>query len=257
VPDRVCVVADSQALHRSALAALVRKQPGFQVVAEAGSVAEAVGACRRNPSALLILDTRLPGSDKTPAVRTVASLCPDTRILALVGDRGQHCLLPPATQAVPGNNGGLPCCGRLDCIGQAIVDGAHCVLPRSASARSLFRALRCLAVDQPHLPVETLRRMSECLASRLAIDPAQVLTRRERQIATLIAHGRCNKEIGEKLQIRITTVKKHVGRILAKMNLHDRLQLGLLVTRDEPFSDSSAAPTDSPETPRMPAPPQD
>jgi DNA-binding NarL/FixJ family response regulator len=74
--------------------------------------------------------------------------------------------------------------------------------------------------------------MRHALAGNGAGEPAATLSGRELEVAELIAAGRSNKEIASNLNISAPTVKKHVGQILTKLGLQDRLQVGLFVARN-------------------------
>lgn len=249
-----CGVADSQELDRKALAALLGTQSDLRVGCEAATAHEIADACRLKPLDVLILDVRLPGGDGVPVIRYVRDLCPATPILALVRERGQWCTLPNAQGAISAGPNRCPCRGHPDCLGQAILDGARCAIARSAAPARFFRAVRRLARKRACFSSERIRSMVECAAHRKG-DAADALTARERQVAMLIAGGYCNKEIGERLRVAVATVKKHVGHILAKLQVHDRLQIGLLMAGSPSCErDAAAASNAPPARPRRPRP---
>jgi two-component system nitrate/nitrite response regulator NarL len=224
-------------LNREGLVALLRTQSQLQVVGSAKSVAEAAALCRRERPDLLIFDNHLPGIDGASAIQSILKFAPGTRVLALVAEAGQRC--NAASAAAPEGAGvdRFPCCGRQDCMGRAMADGALAVLPRSAGGTCLFRAARTVAADRPWFPSETVHRMAECLMQRHQSDVSVLLSQRELEVAELVSDGLCNKEIGDRLNIEVGTVKKHVGHILNKLQLRDRLQVGLLFCRRPPSRD--------------------
>lgn len=257
VSSIACVVADSQQLNREGLLALLRTQPQFRVLGVAGTVRETAALIEQRRPDLLVLDTRLPGTNGASAIEAILKLSPGTRILALVDELGQDCQAPRNHDNVDitgiadnDEEDQFPCCDELDCIGQALANGAHAVLPRSVGRVSFFRAARAVAANRPWFAAESVHRIAGCLVHRRSTDAAHVLSSRERQVAILVADGLCNKEIGVRLDIQNSTVKKHIGHILAKLHLRDRLQVGLFVSRAHPFGDDTASTADASTSPK-------
>jgi DNA-binding NarL/FixJ family response regulator len=110
--------------------------------------------------------------------------------------------------------------------------GAHGAIRRSAEPEELFHALRALADGASWYEPGTAARMVENALALGIADAERSFSLREREVAGLIAEGRSNKEIAGLLRISVPTVKKHVGHILNKLGLQDRLQVGLLLARN-------------------------
>jgi DNA-binding NarL/FixJ family response regulator len=220
------LIADAQAVDRRAVAALLANQPGWSVVAEAGSIADAAAGIRQHAPDVVVLALGLRGENEASPVKALRAVLPNARILAL-SERGVgNCLVlnPPGT-------GGARCELAVDCMQLAAVQGAQGVLRRSASAEELFDAVRAVAAGKTWYDTTT----ADALAAggqRPGFSAAtHGLSGRELDVAELLAHGRTNKDIGAELRIAEPTVKKHVGRVLLKLGCQDRLQAGLFVAR--------------------------
>jgi len=245
--DVTCVVADPQTMDRKALVALLRTKPGVRVVGEAATLDGAARVLRRRAPALLIVDARIRGPGGAGALRILRDRRAGTALLGLVRGCDQQCLAPSAPGSLDADAQPPPCCGRSDCLGRMLLDGADHAMSRSAPPRVLFRALRDLARGRPCAPPDRIRRMMACAARWRDARETRRLTAREEQVADLVGRGYCNQEIADRLRIAVGTVKKHLGHVLVKLNLQDRLQLGLLVAR-------SAALPDAPEARRAASP---
>ena len=81
-------------------------------------------ACRRHTPDVLILDTKLPCTDRVLPLRAVRCCCPETPTLAVVDEREQRCTISLTSPSGDGNDDRFPCCPHLDCIGLSIVAGA-------------------------------------------------------------------------------------------------------------------------------------
>jgi DNA-binding NarL/FixJ family response regulator len=231
MPTVSCVVAAAQALNREALIALLRTRSRCRVVASADSLADATTSCQRFHPDLLILDHQLVAAEGAAWLGVTLGRAPSTRILVLVDDVGQRCTARPAGDPPGVPIDPSPCCDGPNCVGQLVAAGAYAVLPRSVDPSILFRAVEVVAARRAWFRSETMRRMAECLVHRRPAVDSVVLSQRERQVADLIGDGLCNKEISARLGIEVGTVKKHVGHILSKSQMRDRLQIGLHYAR--------------------------
>jgi len=223
-PIRV-VVADAQTIDRKGMVVLLDDEPDIEVVGEAASADEMMKVCRRARPDVLVVTLRLPGARSESIVADARAAFPALRVLAL-SERGvANCLVlaPPRR----GHAVDAPACAMsTDCLQLAAAHGANGTLRRSAAPEELFQAIRTVASGHAWYESGTAARLSTVARA------ARVLTLRERDVATLVGGGSSNKEIAETLAIREPTVKKHIGHIIAKLGLADRLQLGLLLTRN-------------------------
>jgi DNA-binding NarL/FixJ family response regulator len=199
------VIADDQELVRTGFRKILESEPDIEVVAEAGDGAEAVEqALLRRPDVLL-LDIRMPRVDGLEAARRLAG---KVRVLILTTfDPNEY-------------------------VYEALRAGASGFLLKDAPADELVRAIRVVAAGEALLSPSITRRLIEEFARRPPPSerPAGLahLTTREFEILKLVAGGLSNAEIASELYLGETTVKTHIGRILQKLDLRDRVQAVVL-----------------------------
>jgi len=206
VPVRV-VVADDQELVRSGFAMIVDAQPDLAVVGEAADGVEAVDVARRERADVVLMDVRMPRADGIEATRRLAG--PD------VADPIKVVILTTFD---------------LDAyVFGALRAGASGFLLKDVRRDDLVHAVRVVAAGEALLAPAVTRRLIEDFARRPdagTTPPANLdrLTPREREVLELIGRGRNNAEIGAALYVGEATVKTHVGRVLMKLDLRDRVQ---------------------------------
>jgi DNA-binding NarL/FixJ family response regulator len=219
---RIGVAVAMQArIDRDALVALLATQPDFALLGSAGNIAETVALCLARRPRVLVLDTLADGSAEAPAAAVLGLAAPGTRILSIAPHGAERCaLLNPAENDAPA---GCPLLrdDHRTCIELALAHGALGALRRDATAEELFTAVRTVAEGRPWIAPGLLTRPA----------PVRPLTTQESRVARRVGAGDSNKEIAAVLGISELTVKKHVGQVLHKLGLHDRLQLGLCVAR--------------------------
>ncbi len=226
------VVADGHAIDRRALASLLDEQPEFEVVGEVANAADAIERCASLRPHLLVLTLNLPSDSRDSALPVIRAALPGLRVLA-VSERGvANCLVlnPPARSRVSALAPAQACDGGTDCLQLAMAQGALGTLRRSAEPAALFQAVRAVAAG--HASYEP--RTATALTSgdlQGETNGHLGLSARELDVAALLAEGRSNKEISHALTISEPTVKKHIGQILRKLGVQDRLQAGLFVAR--------------------------
>ena len=223
------VVADHQAIDRGGIVRLVETQSDFEVIGEAATIEETIAQCRALKPDVLLLTLNLPAQDREAAIPAIRAALPALLILALSERGAENCLVlnPPSRKWLTGIPLGT-CPAGIDCLQLAVQQGALATLRRSADPEDLFRAVRTVAEGQAWYDPTTAAGM---LANGGALR-RRLFTDRELQVAALIAEGQSNKEISTSLDISEPTVKKHVGRILEKLGLADRLQAGLYLARN-------------------------
>jgi DNA-binding NarL/FixJ family response regulator len=205
-PPRTLLVVDDHEVVRQGLVALLDRRAGFQVVAEAGTAAEAVEQARRFQPDLVVMDVRLPDGSGIEACREIRSEFPDTRVVMLTSYPDEDAVLA------------------------AIVAGASGYLLKQVRARDLVAALETVAAGgsllDPAVTGKVLERMR-----RIATDDDELaaLTKQERKILALVAEGKTNKEIAAEVFLSDKTVKNYVSSILAKLNLERRAQAAAYV----------------------------
>lgn len=230
------VLADDYPMDRAGMVSILRSQPDFEIVGEATSVREAGAMCREMHPSVLILAMRLAASEGRTPIASVHQVSPETPVLAIAERAEGHCLVlnPPGSRRTDTAQLPIACTQGTDCLQLAVAEGATGTIRRSASPDELFRAVRTVASGNAWYEAGTATAiMRHALAGTNGSGNAPApLSGRELEVAELIAAGRSNKEIGSILNISAPTVKKHVGRILEKLGLQDRLQVGLYVARN-------------------------
>jgi DNA-binding NarL/FixJ family response regulator len=226
------VVVDDQHLTRRGLVTWLGAQPDLLVVAEATSERGAVRASRRLRPDVIVLQVRVPARGALSIVEAVLAASPDTRILA-ISERGEaRCLAlnPPRPGETWDPRRATGCQPVTDCLELAVWRGVHGTIRSDAQPEHLLRAIRSLAAGRTSYDVGTATR----LRARAREQGAGTgrLTSRELEVARLLADGRSNKEIARRLGVGEPTVKKHMSRILLKLGLQDRLQVGLYLARN-------------------------
>jgi NarL family two-component system response regulator LiaR len=228
-------VADNQAIDRGGLVGLIDDERDLEVVGESATLEETIRQCQALTPDVLVLALNLAGQDSQPALTTIHAALPELKVLALAERAAPDCLVlnPPSRRARNPEETLPPCAVGTDCLTLAVTQGAMATLRRTADPEELFRAIRAVAEGGASYDALTAASMrsSSLGAKGHAFDHRQ-LTGRELEVASLIADGRSNKEISTTLEISEATVKKHVGSILVKLGLEDRLQAGLYLARN-------------------------
>lgn len=207
VPSRIRVmVADDQDLIRDGLAAILARQEDIEVVATASDGAEAVRAAREHRPDVTLMDIRMPGTDGLEATRQ------------LLDD------VPPPTRVVM-----LTTFDEDDLVVRAIRYGASGYLLKDLPRHQLVDAVRAVHAGDLRLAPAITRRLVE---HRLERRPDRAreqavgrLSERETDVLRRIARGATNAEIAGELFLSESTVKTHVGRLLHKLDVRDRVQL--------------------------------
>jgi len=235
VGDIRILVVDPHAIDRGGLVWLLEHEQGLEVVGEAASVNEALQQCRALSPDVVVITLNLPDQNDEAVVPLLLRKQPELKIVAL-SDRGAiNCIVlnPPSRRratAKPVTH----CPVGTDCLAVAAAQGARATVRRDADPEDLFRAIRAAAAGQSWYDTQTTANF----AANGSGSPAEAdqfergLSERELDVAALLAEGLSNKEISSALAISEPTVKKHVGHILDKLGLQDRLQAGLHIARN-------------------------
>jgi DNA-binding NarL/FixJ family response regulator len=205
VTIRVLLV-DDQELVRAGFRMVLDAQPDMCVVGEAGDGAAAIALLRTVPADVAVMDVRMPRLDGIEATRRICQAGSRPRVLMLTTfDLDEYAYA-------------------------ALKAGASGFLLKDVPPEELLFAIRAVHSGDAVVAPSTTRRLLDRFAPMLpAADPQAAseladLTERERQVLILVAQGLSNAELAHRLFVSEATVKTHVGRILAKLGLRDRVQ---------------------------------
>lgn len=201
------LLADDQELMRLGFRMVIESQQDLEIVGEAGDGAQAVAAVAATEPDVVLMDVRMPELDGIEATRRIVAAEGATRVIVLTTfDLDEYAYA-------------------------ALRAGASGFLLKDAPPQELIAAIRVVAGGDAVLSPRVTRRLLAEFASRppapaAAEDPRlQTLTPREREVLIEVARSHSNAEIAQRLVLSEATVKSHVGRILSKLSLRDRVQI--------------------------------
>jgi DNA-binding NarL/FixJ family response regulator len=195
-------VAEDQRLIRELLAGVLGREPGFEVVAQAGNGQEAITLAQATHPDILVLDVSLPDMDGMEVARTLRKSEPDTSIVALSIHEEPYF------------------------VQQMLQAGAEGYVVKSGAVEELVQAIR--AVDEGRMYLSpTITRHAVGIATGAAR-----LSARERQVLALIANGHHSPAIAARLAISVGTVEAHRRNIMTKLGLHTIAELTKYAVRE-------------------------
>jgi DNA-binding NarL/FixJ family response regulator len=206
------MVVDDQGLVRAGFRMILEAQPDMEVVAEAADGADAVAAARRLRPDVVLMDIRMPGVDGLEATRQLAGPGVADPVKVLM----------------------LTTFDLDDYVYEALRAGASGFLLKDVRRDDLVDAVRVVAAGEALLAPSITKRLIGEFARRPrpveagARAEVDALTVREREVLALLARGHSNAEIAASLVIGDQTVKTHVGNVLAKLGLRDRVHAVIL-----------------------------
>ena len=206
---RVALIDDEE-LVRSGLRLILNSADDIQVVGEGSDGVAAVDLARERRPDVVLLDIRMPGTDGLTAAHELARLAEPPKVVLLTTfDLDEY-------------------------VHQALRAGAVGFLLKDTPPRELIEAVRTISRGNALLAPSVTKRLLQRFAApareseNAASQRLAVLTEREREVIIAIARGLSNAEIGRELDMREATVKAHVSRILAKLELTNRVQAAIL-----------------------------
>lgn len=194
------LIADDHPVVRQGLAALIDRQPGMQIVAEAGTGREAVEAYAATRPDVALIDLRMPDTDGAEAIGLIRAAFPAARLIVLTTYDTE------------------------EDIYRGLRAGAMAYLLKDAPPHDLLSTIRAVANGQKHIPPQVAAKLAERMLT-------PELTERERDVLRELVAGRSNREIGAALAISEGTVRTHVQSILSKLGAQDRTQAVTMALR--------------------------
>jgi DNA-binding NarL/FixJ family response regulator len=202
------LVVDDQPLVRAGFRMILSSQPDMEVVGEAQDGAEALAMVKSLTPDIVVMDIRMPIMDGVTATRELALASHGPRVIVLT-------TFDTDAEAFA-----------------ALQAGASGFLLKNAPPEDLLAAIRVVAAGDAVVAPRITRKLLDRFAGQFTIvrDKGALahLTDREREVVLLVANGLSNAEIAQRLVVAEATVKTHVGRILTKLGLRDRVQIVVL-----------------------------
>ena len=200
------VIADDEALVRSALRLILEGDPGVVILGEAADGQGAVDAARRLWPDVVLLDLHMPGRDGVWACQQITATLPEVRVLVLTAFDTDRM------------------------VASALRAGAAGFLLKDSAFETILSAVHDVAAGERRFSSTVLEQLVATTATTAPeVRVPDNLTARERQVAVLVAEGLVNTEIAERLGIGAATVKTHVSVLLEKFGVRNRVQLAVAV----------------------------
>lgn len=205
LPTRRILLVDDHELVRAALAGALRRQKGFEVVAQASSADEALLAAARCKPDILVMDIDMPGMICFDAVAKMRPALPGLRVIFLSAFFHDHY------------------------IEQALRVGAAGYVVKGGPLGVLFEALRTVANGGSYFAEEVRSRIDGADGRPTR---ASSLTPREIEVLRYLARGLSKKEIGRTMELSVKTVEHHCASVMRKLDIHDRVELARYAIRE-------------------------
>lgn len=203
------LLADDQKLMRQALRVFVENEPGMEVVGEAQDGRSAVIQAKTLHPDVVLMDLQMPRLDGVAATEEVLAACPNTKVVAVTTFHSEEYVIP------------------------ALRAGASAYLLKDSEPEDIVAGIRSAVAGEfmasPRV-TEVLVNSVVTSPSRPKTDPESIaqemqLSEREIDVINLLCDGKSNREISQELFIAEPTVKSHIGRIMTKMGVRDRVQV--------------------------------
>jgi two-component system response regulator NreC len=195
------VVVDDHAVVRSGLRRVLEAEEDIEVVAEAGSVRDAVFEARAHKPDVIVMDVVMPGSSGIDGTPLVLHEAPDAKVLVLsMQDDPRY-------------------------VREAFAAGAHGYVLKEAADTDVVEAVREVAEGRQYLHPALGARLIETEAREQAEHESDPLSEREREVLRLLALGHTNQEIAKMLYISVRTAESHRAHIMQKLRLGTRAEL--------------------------------
>lgn len=206
-PIRILLV-DDHAIVREGVSALCEHEEDLQVVAEAANGAEALSVLQSQAVDVALVDLKMPGMPTAQLLSQMRAQAPLCNIIIFTSFANDQALV------------------------EVIQAGAIGYLLKDVQRHELMAAIRAVAAGQPWLHHGLHAQVVELLRRKPEVDRYAALSQRERDVLRLLGQGMSNREIAARLLLTEGTVKGYVSHVLRKLNLTQRTQAALLVSRE-------------------------
>lgn len=204
-PIRV-VIADDHDLLRYGLVTFIETCDDLQLVGEASTGQEAVELCDQVKPDVVLMDLVMPEMDGQTATRIIRQNHPDTQVVILTSFEDE------------------------ERVYTSIQAGAISYLLKNLSMGAVAAAIRAAHAGKTTLSQEATQALINI--NHRPSPPDYQLTPREYEVLALMVEGLSNVEIGQRMYISTSTVKKHIGNILTKLNTSSRTEAAVIAVRD-------------------------
>ena len=195
------LIVDDHPVVRMGLKAALEPEDDVEVVGEADSAVEAMRVARESPPDVILMDVRMPEVDGIEACRIFRDQFPDTKVVMLTSY------------------------GEAEAVRASILAGASGYLLKNTGRADLLKAVRAVAAGEslldPAVTARVLKELKELIEQERDRE-TEILSEREREVLSLVAAGKTNKEIAAELTISENTARNHVSRIMEKLGVSTR-----------------------------------
>ena len=225
-PRRVRImVVDDEEIVQETLYSVLSTEPSFEVVAQLGSGREAIEQVLIYQPDIVLMDINMPGMDGLTATRQLKQIAPQSEVLMLTVNSGQQylrqALLNGASGYILKNSDRI---NLIDAI-KTVANGGSLISP--VMLRTMIQEMAVAPPSPPQANQQTLPENPPSVNQALLAE----LTRREKEVLSLIGQGFSNAAIAQHLSISPDTVKSHVRAVLEKLRVRDRTQAAVFAVR--------------------------
>jgi len=201
------VLADDHAIVRRGFQLILRSHDDLEVVGEAATGLEAVALAEKLRPDIVVMDVSMPELNGIEATRRIEQVAPSTRVVALSMHRDSVY------------------------VREMLRAGARAYLLKESAEADLLTAIRAVARGEGYITPAVSDAVLSDYRKHVA-NPIDLLTAREREVLTLIAEGKTNKEVATALNLSVYTVEAHRGKLMEKLNLHSTGELVRFAVRN-------------------------